>query len=392
MLKHFKILLAALGLAAFTQASAQQVYQDCNNPDILRPDQPTVLTRNEIIVPGIMGYNVYKADLHMHSTYSDGMGTPSHRALEAWLDGLDVFAIADHLEYRQFEEHMISHLTGYVKEGAEAINCYIYIDPADERGIQVDLNSSVRRCVEEGVKYGLTVIPGIEITREDKTIGHYAALFTTDNNKIYDPDPAVALRNAKAQGAIIQHNHPGRKKSSMEQPEWERMVYEEGLISGIEVMNGEEFYPKAIDRAGKWGLYMAANSDLHRSTAIDYQRSGFKRNMTLIFAEDKSLESLKEALLADRTLAYSFGNVAGEVSILKEFFLASVAKGVVAGNVTLTNNSSIAYVLKINGEGNLVWLQPLSTIVLPGVKVDDVVKVEVTNMWCGDMLHPEIEL
>ena len=178
----------------------------------------------------------------------------------------------------------------------------------------------------------------------------------------------------------------------MEQPEWERTVYEEGLISGIEVMNGEEFYPKAVDRASKWGLYVAANSDLHRSTAIDYHRSGFMRNMTLIFAEDRSLESLKEALMADRTLAYSFGNVAGAESLLKEFFSASVSRGIVAGNASLTNNSSIAYVLKINGKGNPIWLQPLSTILLPGVKAGDAVKVEVTNMWCGDMLHPEVDL
>ena len=140
------------------------------------------------------------------------------------------------------------------------------------------------------------------------------------------------------------------------------------------------------------GLYVAANSDLHRSTAIDYHRSGFKRNMTLIFAEDKSLESLKEALLADRTLACSFGNVAGQEALLKEFFLASVSRGSVAGNVTLTNNSSVAYVLKINGKGNPVWLQPLSTIVLPEVKDGQVVNVQVTNMWSGDGLHPEIDL
>ena len=96
MLKHFKILLAALGLAAFTQASAQQVYQDCNNPDILRPDQPTVLTRNEIIVPGIMGYNVYKADLHMHSTYSDGQLTPEE-IKECYKEkGYSIVAYTDH--------------------------------------------------------------------------------------------------------------------------------------------------------------------------------------------------------------------------------------------------------------------------------------------------------
>ena len=49
-----KILLTLAGIAAFMQASGQQVYQDSHNPDILRPEQPTVLSRQEIIVPGIM--------------------------------------------------------------------------------------------------------------------------------------------------------------------------------------------------------------------------------------------------------------------------------------------------------------------------------------------------
>lgn len=389
----FKFTLSLACLTIFMQASAQQVYQDCHNPDILRPDQPTTLTRQEIILPGIMGYNVYKADLHMHSTYSDGMGTPSLRALEAWLDGLDVFAIADHLEYRKFEEHMIGHLTGYVKEGAEAINQFIYIEPADERGIQVDLNYSVKRCMEEGQKLDLTVIPGIEITRDDMTIGHYAALFTTDNNSIYNPDPAIALRNAKSQGAIIQHNHPGRKKPDMNQPEWERMVYEEGLISGIEVMNGEEFYPKAVERAKNYGLYVAANTDLHRTTAIDYHRSGFRRNMTLIFAEDKTLPSIKEALLAGRTLAYSFGNIAGQEDMLKEFFTASVSVSEKGDNsIAITNKSSLSYILKLNCKGNPVWLQPLSSVIISGVKNGKRPTAEVTNMWYGDGKHPVINL
>ena len=38
-------------------------------------------------------------------------------------------------------------MTGYVKEGAEAINQYIYIEPADERGIQVDLNLQNNNCL-----------------------------------------------------------------------------------------------------------------------------------------------------------------------------------------------------------------------------------------------------
>ena len=42
--------------------------------------------RQEIIIPNICGYNVYKADLHTHTIYSDGVVTPTWRLREAWFD------------------------------------------------------------------------------------------------------------------------------------------------------------------------------------------------------------------------------------------------------------------------------------------------------------------
>ena len=79
----------------------------------------------------------------------------------------------------------------------------------------------------------------------------------TDNNTIYDPDPLQALRNAKAQGALVQHNHPGWTRKSLDMPEFEVQAYGEGLIDGIETMNGSEFYPKAIERAKELGLFVS---------------------------------------------------------------------------------------------------------------------------------------
>ena len=39
--------------------------------------------RNEIILPKVNGYNIYKADLHLHTIYSDGDVTPAIRVDEA---------------------------------------------------------------------------------------------------------------------------------------------------------------------------------------------------------------------------------------------------------------------------------------------------------------------
>ena len=161
------------------------------------------------------GYTVYKADLHTHSIYSDGDCTPEFRVREAWYDGLDVLAITEHVEYRRHEGKMLHFLKGYVPEGTEPVNYNIIAKPADEQGIRSDLNFPVKLAQETAAKYGITIIPGAEITREPIAYGHYNALFTTDNNAIYAADALQSLRNAKAQGALVMHNHPGwRRKAS----------------------------------------------------------------------------------------------------------------------------------------------------------------------------------
>ncbi|MBO5708570.1 MAG: histidinol-phosphatase, partial [Bacteroidales bacterium] len=52
--------------------SAQTHYVDSENKDMLRPFTTTGAERTEIVLPQVNGYNVYKADLHIHTFYSDG--------------------------------------------------------------------------------------------------------------------------------------------------------------------------------------------------------------------------------------------------------------------------------------------------------------------------------
>ena len=172
-----------------------------------------------------------------------------------------MLAITEHVEDRRHEGNTLNYLKGYVPEGTEPVNYNIIAKPADEQGIRSDLNFPVKLAQETAAKYGITIIPGAEITREPIAYGHYNALFTTDNNAIYAADALQSLRNAKAQGALVMHNHPGWRRKSLEHPEFEVAAYGEGLIDGIEIMNGGEFYPKAISRAHTKNLIA------HRDTA-----------------------------------------------------------------------------------------------------------------------------
>ena len=296
-----KLLFLAAALSAACAASAQGYYTDAYNPDITRHTGRIAAQRAEFILPEVNGYNVYKADLHTHSVYSDGDCTPEFRVREAWYDGLDVLAITEHVEYRRHEGKMLNFLKGYVPEGTEPVNYNIIAKPADEQGIRSDLNFPVKLAQETAAKYGITIIPGAEITREPIAYGHYNALFTTDNNAIYAADALQSLRNAKAQGALVMHNHPGWRRKSLEHPEFEVAAYGEGLIDGIEIMNGGEFYPKAISRAHTKNLFVSANTDIHDSATETYRAQGHRRNMTLIFARNNSLEALRVRYLAARS-------------------------------------------------------------------------------------------
>jgi predicted metal-dependent phosphoesterase TrpH len=395
-----KLLFFAAVLMA-SAASAQSHYQDNANVDMLRHHNQQSRQRREIILPEVNGFTVYKADLHTHSIFSDGSVTPEFRVEEAWLEGLDVLAITEHLEYRPYEQKMVNFLNDLLPEGTKATNTNIIgTGKTDKDGIKSDLNYPVRLAEAAAKGYGLTIIPGIEITRTPETIGHFNALFTKDNNIIHDTDPLQAFRNARAQGALVMNNHPGWRRKNLDMSEPERKAYAEKLIDGVEVMNGGEFYPRVIDYALEQGVFIASNTDIHGSSAEEYfvtTEGAVMRNVTFILAKDNSLQSLKEALKACRTLAYSFGTIAGEESLLKAFFKASIATKVVYTNpsngnrtVRLTNTSSIPYTFRIGG-GNITTLKAFSSVQTTVAK-DGKIVVKVENMWSGKDSHPEVEL
>ena len=391
MKKILSLVGLLISLGQMPSTYAQPIYrQDKTNPDIYRHVKAPQMQRKEFRLPDVNGYHVYKADLHLHTMFSDGNVTPEFRVQEAWYDGLDVIAITDHIEGRKWEGKMLKFLKGYLPKGTVPVNDRVSRQPADKRGIQADLNVSYQSAAAVADEYGMTVIPGAEITREPVAIGHFNALFIKDANKIYDADPAVAIENARQQGALIQHNHPGWRRTSVKMTEFETQVYEKGYINGIEVMNGSQFYPSVLQRAQERRLYVAANTDMHLTTQLYYQ--GEQRNMTLIFAKDKSLQSLKEALKERRTLAYSFGTVAGDEQLVKDFFLACIHAEVIKTDangkhkVMLTNNSSVDFHLNFNG--NSVCLDACSSRVVSAGKSLSFI---VDNLWIpGDARHPRI--
>ena len=378
------VLSMFMALSAVAQ-NYQTHYQSATEPQTLLPNLPLSVARQEIILPNVNGYTPYKADLHMHSTYSDGVMryTGRGRMHEAWRDGLDVIAVTDHMGIKMNPD----------KEGVAT--------PDD---VKVKKGTRPTQALNEAIKmadsYGILVIPGVELTGDPKTLGHFNALFTTDNKAIYDYNPIQNIRNARAQGALIMHNHPGWRQSTLEKNQFVKDVYAEKLVDGIELMNGRYFYPGVFETAKENKFFIAATTDIHATTAETYREFGHLRNMTIIFAKELSHKAIREGLEARRTLAYSYGVLGGEESLLRDFFKAAVETkklAVVVGKtkkksqrVLLTNKTSLPYILQF-GKGNPTTLPPMSSIIV-SVKPGKPVQCKVLNLWYGVDQHPEFKL
>ena len=380
-MKRALFLISALLVALSSVAQEYTTrYQSVTEPQTLLPTGYVRLSRREIILPGINGYNPYKADLHIHSTLTDGVVNIKGRMEEAWSDGLDVIAATEHLSIRVVPdtEGLPTPESAKIKRSASAVK-------------------AVQSATKIADNFGLLVIPGVELTGDAKTQGHFNALFTTDNSVLYDYDAMQAIRNARQQGALIMHNHPGWRHSTLEMTKFEAAVYAEDLIDGIELMNGAYFYPCAFGTADKHNLFMTSNTDIHATTAQQYRENGHLRNMTIIFAKECSLESIREALEAHRTICYAFGTIGGDEKLLKEFFETSIAvkklaidKKKKSQRVMITNTTSLPYTLRVN-MGNPVELRPLSSTIVT-VKVGKPIQCKVLNMWCGANEHLTVTL
>ena len=393
-MKTLKLSLLILLVTAFS-ASAQI------KESVLR-HKPGVIgdkgVRSEIYIPQVMGYNVYKADLHTHTIYSDGDMTPALRVNEAWCDGLDIIAITDHMEYRRTEREVFQYMDRYIDpalRGKGAVNTNVLNRDPDSKGILVDFNVGSKAAAKEAKRLGIMAIQGVEITRGK--LGDYNALFTTDNNALYDPNLEQTIRKARAQGAFIMHNHPQySKRTESTLPKHCEDFYAKGLIDGIELANGFNRYDRLFDYCFKGNYTPFATSDAHFLMSARFPNAGkeYYRNMTLILAKDCTEESIKEALYAHRTIAYSANILIGEEELLTELFKACVEVKKVGTDwkklgVVVKNNSSLPFAVSKDGKNEYV-VPANGTAMVYVRRGDKVLNLTVTNMLYGVGKSPKI--
>lgn len=292
-------LLVFLGTAILTQAQTDDGVMRMN--EFRNPKK-----RQIIQIPNFDGFQTLKCDLHMHTVFSDGHVWPNVRVQEAWQEGLDVIAITDHIEYTPHSDD-----------------------------VKVGHNRAWELAKDAAAENNLVFIKGTEITRNTPP-GHFNALFIGDASE-YIADRAnekdkQAVMKAAEQNAFIFWNHPGWKVSSIEGSyEWIDFVDElkkGNNLHGIEVFNGFGFHKKALDWAMDYNLTVMGTSDIHNLVAHDYKLGGpVHRSMTLVFAKDRTAESVREALNAGRTVAWASKYIAGKEEHVRNLFNACVEMG-----------------------------------------------------------------
>jgi hypothetical protein len=250
--------------------------------------------RQEIRIPDIMGYKTLKCDLHMHTVFSDGLVWPTVRVEEAWREGLDAISITDHIEYQPHKGDVpTNHNRPYD----------LALPRAKERGI--------------------LLIKGAEITR-DTPPGHFNALFLEDAALLDTKDLLDAMAAAAQQGAFIFWNHPGWKPDRKGWFDIHTTLYEKKYLRGIEVVNGDSYYPEAHQWALEKNLTFLGNSDIHEPATLEKTTPESHRPMTFVFARDRSVAALKEALTAGRTAVWFGNKVIGRQEYLEALFEAAV--------------------------------------------------------------------
>jgi predicted metal-dependent phosphoesterase TrpH len=285
--------------------------------------------RKSLKIPDIDGFQTLKCDLHIHTAFSDGTVWPGERVNEAWSDGLDAIAITDHIEYTPHSEYL-----------------------------KADHNASFVLARETALCQNILLIQGTEITK--KFPGHFNALFIKDANLIANENYKLSIEKAIEQGAYVVLNHP--REAIPNGAEWWTKelaeLFDKGYLHGIEIFNWNDYYPKALDFALDNKLTIFASTDIHNGKALYLNQLKMRqRPMTLVFAKERSVEGIKEALLSRRAVVLFKDTLYGQEELLRKLFLNSIEISKIHyrddfGNafVNISNISDIPFTLSILNE------------------------------------------
>lgn len=303
-------------------------------------------------------FHVLRGDFHIHTPHSDGKLSPAGRVTEAWRYGYDVIAITDHGNFRAYEE-ALPH--------AEALGLILL------RGIETGIARH-----EHLVALDFSADYGPRNSHQWAESEGQEAVFYRDQ-----------MRRLTDAGAYILYAHP---HVGLREPM--RWAIGEGLLRGIEVKNdvvgnrwntvqshGTWWYPFALEWALEHDLAVFANSDIHGA------RSDADQATTLVLAQERSVEGVREALEAGRTIAQFNGMLVAREDLLS-LFVANLV------DVRVKGDAEVGPRLRVENRGPValeavlesileeaITLEPYQKVLLPLDTAPESVRIEWNNLW-----------
>jgi len=373
---YFPVHYALAQEAPVTPGGHDPLFSASHNIRAVNP-QPRTITIPDVAAPNGAGsngkaYKVFKGDFHMHTLFSDGDVMPRDRVREARLNGLDVISITDHIEHRPFIGSGILRL---------AAN-------------NDDHNAAYNMAKPEADRNNITLIRGTEITKWTMPPGHFNAIFIEDANAIAAvvDDWKKMLEVATDQGGFVFWNHPGwvaptsgglERGVPMSFTDEHEDVRQKGHLHGIEIFNDTSHYPIVSDWCNELDLGLVAVSDAHQPELQMYGLQNLRRPITLVLAEDRTEEAIREAFFAHRTIGWVADMILGRPEWVQKLFVACVEQtewllGGSPRRMTLKNKSDIPMKLKVGGTD--YELGPQGEVEV-GFRADDT--WEVSNWFVG---------
>ena len=181
--------------------------------------------------PDIPGFVTLKADFHLHSVFSDGEVWPTVHVREALRDGLDALSLTEHLEYRPHKADLAGGACACVRSRAA---------PGRPAWASCWCRASRSRGPVPGAKSRLA---GRQRALQR---ARFPPTSTPWTRRIWPRRCRARRRREPSSSGTI----PG---SWANRPKWFPHVgalFEAGLFSGIEVVNGDQFYPEALRVGG----------------------------------------------------------------------------------------------------------------------------------------------
>lgn len=235
------------------------------------------------------------SDLHVHSTFSDGVLTIPELVDFYGSKKFGAIAITDHLcEHKTF----LGKAAHFLKKSLHKETFHEYIST---------IKHEARRAMD---KYNMLVIPGIEITKNSFAHNDSAHILCLGLEDYIDPDLSIEeiCTEARRQNALTVAAHPvsTRKMEAQTYYLWNNRERLKSYFDLWEVASG----PYLFDEVFQSGLPMVASSDLHKPLQVnswktivysDLNQESIlnelkTQNLGLYFYQEESHRSLSSSL------------------------------------------------------------------------------------------------